>query len=456
MRDSTTTPCLLFPDLLDRPLTVTFDVPNASSDGGALLLKAADRRLGLVPRLAAALVDDRQPGKVRHALADLLGQRIYGLALGYDDANDAARLADDPMHKLLLGRDPVTGDALASQPTLSRFENDVTRGELLAMSDALFEAVLDRHRKRRRKVRRITVDLDVTDDPTHGAQQMAFFNGFYGSWCYLPLLAFLTFDREREQYLCAAALRPGNSPTQAGALTLLKRIVDRLQERFPRARLLVRLDGGFAAPELFEFLDAVGVDYVVAMAKNEVLERQVDLDLIVARVLSDATGKTEHVYTDFTYAAGTWNRERRVVCKAEVVRLAGREPKLNARFVVTNLPGKARRIYERIYCQRGEIENRIKELFDVALDRTSCSKFRANQLRVLLAAAAYVLLQELRLAARGTAWARAQVATLRLELLKIGVLVIVSVRRLVLRLPAAFPYRDGWRALVLKNGAVPG
>ena len=287
MRHSIMTPCLLFPELFDRPLTATFDVPNASSDGGA------------------ALVDERQPGKVRHALADLLGQRIYGLALGYEDANDAARLADDPLHKLLLGRNPVGGDALASQPTLSRFENDVTRSELLAMSEALFEAVLARHARRRRKVRHITIDPDVTDDPTHGAQQMAFFNGFYGSWCYLPLLAFLTFDRECERYLCAAALRPGNAPTQHGALTLLTRIVRRLQERFLRSRILVRLDGGFAAPELFEFLDTVGVDYVVAMAKNDVLERQVDLDLIVARVLSEASGQTEHVYTDFRYAAGT-------------------------------------------------------------------------------------------------------------------------------------------------------
>jgi hypothetical protein len=445
----------LFPDLFERPLVATFDVPNASSDGGAVLLKAADRRLGLIPRLAAALVDERQPGKVRHALADLLAQRIYGLALGYDDANDAARLTDDPMHKLLLGRDPVRGDALASQPTLSRFENDVTRGELLALSEALFETVLARH-ARRRKVRRITIDLDITDDPTHGGQQLAFFNGFYGSWCYLPVVAFLTFDRDSEQHLCAAALRPGNAPTQAGALTLLTRIVGRLQERFPKARLLVRLDGGFAEPELFEFLDLVGVDYVVAMARNPVLEREAEIDLIVARVLSEHSGQTEHVYSDFRYAAGTWDRERRIVCKAEVVRLEGREPRLNARFVVTNLSGKAQRIYERIYCQRGEVENRIKELFDVALDRTSCSRFRANQLRVLLAAAAYVLLQELRLAARGTAWARAQVATLRLELLKIGVQIVASTRRLLLRLPAAFPYRDGWRALALKSGAVPG
>jgi hypothetical protein len=456
VRDTITTPCLLFGDSADRPVTAVFDLPNASSDGGAVLLKAADRRLGLLSRLAGALVDERQPGKVRHAFADLLGQRIYGLALGYEDANDAARLADDPVHKLLLGRDPVRGAALASQPTLSRFENDVTRGELKAMGEALFETVLERHWKRRRKVRRITVDLDVTDDPTHGAQQLAFFNGFYDTWCYLPMLAFLTFDREAEQYLCAAALRPGNAPTQAGALTLLKRIVGRLQERFPRARILVRLDGGFAHPELFEFLDAVGVDYVVAVAKNEVLERHAELDLIVAKVLSDATGQTEHVYTDFAYAAGTWRRERRVVCKAEVVRLEGREPRLNPRFVVTNLAGKPQRIYECVYCARGDAENRIKELFDVAFDRTSCSRFAANQFRVLLAAAAFALLQELRLVARGTAWARAQVATLRLELLKIGVQVIASVRRIVLRLPEAFPFRDGWYALALKSGASPG
>ena len=456
MRDSTTTPCVLFPELFDRPLTAMFDVPNASSDGGAVLLKAADRRLGLISRLSATLVDERQPGKVRHQMADLLGQRVYGLALGYEDANDAARLAGDPMHKLLLGRHPIVGDALASQPTLSRFETDVTRGELLRMSEALFETVLDRHRRRRRKVRRITIDMDVTDDPTHGQQEMAFFNGFYDTWCYLPLLAFVTFDREREQYLCAAALRPGNASTQAGALTLLKRIIGRLQERFPDTRILVRLDGGFAAPDLFEFLDEVGVDYVVAMAKNKVLEHRTALEMVVARVLSEASGLTEHVYTDLLYAAGTWSRERRVVCKAEVVRLEGREPRLNARFVVTNLTGKAQRIYERVYCMRGDAENRIKELFDVALGRTSCSKFNANQLRVLLAAAAYVLMQELRLAARGTAWARAQVATLRLQLLKIGVQVVASVRRLVLRLPAAFAYRDGWCALALRSGAEAG
>jgi len=344
---------------------------------------------------------------------------------------------------------------------------------LLAMSEALFEVVLARHARRRRKVRRITVDLDVTDDPTHGAQQLAFFNGFYDSWCYLPLQAFLTFDREREQFLCAAALRPGNAPTQAGALTLLKRIIGRLQERLPKARILVRLDGGFAAPELFEFLDAVGVDYVVAMAKNKVLER------LRHALTSRWPMVRHHDFLDLgaemiTVRQRSWHRVEGMVLRREYagrrffaipnndiygairLNLEGREPRLNARFVVTNLPGKAQRIYERIYCMRGETENRIKELFDVAIDRTSCTRFLANQLRVLLAAAAYVLLQELRLAARGTAWARAQVATLRLDLLKIGVQVIASVRRLVLRLPAAFPYRDGWRAIALRCGATPG
>ena len=315
--------------------------------------------------------------------------------------------------------------------------------------------MLDRHHCRRRPVRRIVVDLDVTDDPTHGTRQLTFFNGFYDTWCYLPMLAFLTFDGESEQYLCAAALRPGNVATHAGALTLLTRIVGRPQERFPNARILVRLDGGFAAPELFEFLDLVGVDYVVAMAKNPVLERAAELDLIVAKVLSDVTGQTEHAYTDFAYATGAWDREYRVVFKAEVVRLEGREPRLNPRFVVTSLTGKPQRIYEQVYCRRGEIENRIKELFDVAIDRTSCSRFRANQLRVTLAAAAYILMQELRLGARGMAWARAQVATLRLEPLKIRVQVVASVRRLVLRLPAAFPFRAGWRAIALHSGPTP-
>jgi len=454
----TTTPCVLFPDLFGKPLTGCFDVPNASSDGGAVLLKAADRRLGLINALTDCLADARQPGKVVHGLKELIAQRVYGLACGYPDANDAARLADDPIHKLLLDRDPLTGARLASQPTLSRFENAPSGGELLLLSEALFETVLERHARRLRgKLRHLTVDLDVTDDPTHGAQQLSFFNGHYGHACYLPMLAHLTFNGEREQYLCAAMLRPGNAPTQRGTLALLTRILRRLQERFPGVRILVRLDGGYAEPELFEFLDEVCVDYVVGMPKNAVLVRHAALALIEARCLAAERGETAHLYTECRYAAQTWERERRVVIKAEVTVHPGRDPKDNPRFVVTNLKRSPQRVYERVYCQRGEIENRLKELHHgLEIDRTSCSRFLANQLRVLLTAAAYVLLQELRLKAAHTRWARAQVSTLREQVLKLGAQVVVSVRRLVLHLPAAFPFRDDWYRLALALGARAG
>jgi hypothetical protein len=218
LRDDTIPQTVLFPDLFKTPVIATFDQPYASSDGGAVLLKAAEARYGLIDGFARCLVDDRQPGKVRHTLADLLAQRIYGLACGYPDANDADRLADDPIHKLLLGRDPVSGDSLASQPTISRFENQVGVRALYAMGRELAANVIERHQRRlHRRARRITIDLDPTDDPTHGAQQLTFFNGHYDEWCYLPLLAFLTFNDEAEQYLCAAILRPGNAPATRGA-----------------------------------------------------------------------------------------------------------------------------------------------------------------------------------------------------------------------------------------------
>ena len=459
MNDDTIPQTVLFPDLFNKPLVATFDQPHASSDGGAVLLKAADARYGLIEGLARCLVDDRQPGKVRHALTDLLAQRIFGLACGHPDANDAARLADDPMHTRLLGRDPIVGDPLASQPTISRFENQVGVPELYAMGCALAASVIARHRQRLHgRARRITIDLDPTKDPTHGAQQLTVFNGHYDSWCYLPLLTFLTFNNERDQYLCAAILRPGNAPATRGTLGLLRRLLPLLRLAFPKARFLVRLDGGFATPDVFDFLDAEpGLDYVVAMADNAVLTRVAASAMVDARAQSEASGQTAHVYTDARYAAGTWPHERRVVIKAEVVRLEGRAPRDNARFVITTLRQTPRFVYERVYCARGDIENRIKELHDgLQIDRTSCCRFWANQLRVLLTAAAYVLLQELRLRAVRTACARTQVTGLRARLLKLGVHVVVSVRRIVLHLPTATPDRDAWRHIALALGARTG
>jgi Transposase DDE domain group 1 len=450
---------VLFPDLFNKPLVATFDQPHASSDGGAILLKMAEARYGLIDGFARCLVEDRQSGKVRHTLEDLLAQRIFGLACGHSDANDADRLADDPIHKLLLGRDPIDGDALASQPTISRFENGVGPRELYAMGRELAESVIERHRQRLRgRVRHITIDLDPTDDPTHGAQQLTFFNGHYECWCYLPLLAFLTFDDEAEQYLCAAILRPGNVPATRGAQGLLYRLLPRLRIAFPKARFLVRGDGGFATPAIFEFLDAEpGLDYVVAMGENAVLTRFAAPTLVEAQTQSETSGQTEHVYTEARYAARTWPHERRVVIKAEVVRLPGREPRDNARFVVTNLRQTPRFVYERVYCARGDIENRIKELHDgLQIGRTSCGRFWANQLRVLLTAAAYVLMQELRLRAARTACARTQVTGLRERLLKLGVHVVISVRRIVLHLPMSTPDLAAWRHIALALGARTG
>ncbi len=453
------TDCVLFPELFRQPLLARFDELHASSDGGAVLLKAADDRLGMTERFAACIRDPRDLSRVTHEIADLLRQRVFTLACGYADCNDAARLAGDPIYKLLLGRDPITGEDLASQPTLSRFENGISRTDLFRMGEALADLVVERHRHRLRgRARRITIDLDPTDDPTHGAQQLSFFNGHYDSWCYLPVLGFLSFDAEPEQYLFTAVLRPGNAPAKLGTLGILKRIIGRLRQAFPKARLRVRLDGGFAAPEIFEFLDAEPrLDYVVAMAKNAVLKRRARKLMGRARRLSRESGQTEHVYGECRYAAGKWPYRRRVILKAEVVRHPGRDPKDNPRFVVTNLKQSPRWVYERGYCERGDIENRIKELHEgLQIDRTSCSSFWANQFRVLITAAAYVLMQELRLHARRTSHARAQTWTLREDLLKIGSRVVVSARRIVMHLPASFPYLDSWRRIAASLGATPG
>jgi hypothetical protein len=457
--EHTTTQCLLFPDIFPKPVVAEFDQRQGSSDGGAILLKAADRRLRLTERLAACLDDERQASKIDHQVEELLAQRVFGIACGYPDANDADRLARDPVHKMLLGRDPVEGTDLASQPTLSRFENAVERRELYRLGEALAEVVIERHARRLdHRARRITIDLDPTDDPTHGAQQLALFNGHYDTWCYLPLLGFLSFNEQREQYLFTAVLRSGKAVASLGAVGILRRVLEKLRRAFPGVRIRVRLDGGFADPELLDFLDAQpDVEYVVAMAKNAVLKRKAKRAMRQARRLSRRSQKTEHVYVEAPYAARTWPHRRRVIIKAEVVRQAGKEPKDNPRFVITNLRQSPQWIYERVYCPRGEIENRIKELHEgLEIGRTSCSGFWANQFRVLLTAAAYVLMQELRLGAARTHCARAQVWMLRERLLKLGARVVRSVRRVVVRLPISFPFLNTFQRVALALGARAG
>lgn len=456
MPKSTTTQCL-FPDLFNQPLVARFDVAHGSSDGGAVLLKAADRRLGLVEALADCIVDRREHHKVIHETSELLGQRVYGLACGYADCNDAGRLSADPIHKALVDRDPVDGDDLGSQPTLSRFENSLGPRDLFRMSEILLDQIVQRHRKRLRgKVQRITIDLDVTDDPTHGNQQLSLFNGFYDTYCYLPLLGFIRFNDEPEQYLCAALLRSGTAGCSVGAVGMLRRIIRCLRAAFADVRILVRLDGGFASPGLLEFLDGQPrLGYVVGFPSNAVLRRQVADSLRRVRRRAKRSGKSAREYGHRFYAARSWKHERRVVYKSEVLRYDGRTLKDNPRFVVTNLGMIPKRVYE-LYCQRGEVENRIKELQDgMQIGRTSCSRFWANQFRVLLTTAAYALMQELRLWAKRTRLARAQIETLRICLIKIGAHVEVSVRRIVLHLPRSFAFLDVWRRIAAV-GARPG
>lgn len=445
---------VLFADLCDRPLQVAFDQPHGSSDGGAVLLKAADRQLGLLDRMAATLTDRRAPARIRHSLRDLLAQRVYGIACGHADANDADTLADDPIHKLLLDRDPIAGDRLASQPTISRFENRVSSRTLYRLGEAVADTVIAQHRRRQAQVRRITVDLDLTEDATHGAQQLALFNGFYGGWCYLPLLAFLTFDDEPRQYLVAAILRPGTTPATVGVPGLLRRLLPRLWQAFPGAAVRVRLDGGFASPAIFDLLEDAGVEYVVAMAKNPVLLAAAAASLDEARTAATTRTASARVFAETTYQAKTWRRARRVIIKAEVVALPGRALRDNPRFVVTNLRHTPETVYARLYAARGDSENRIKELHHaLAIGRTSCTRFWANQLRVLLSAAAYVLTQTLQLAAAGTALAIAQATRLRQALLTIGVQVTRSVRRLVLHLPRSHPEHEAWQHVARALGA---
>lgn len=459
MAQDTTTGCVLFEELWDRPLGAEFDEPNTSSDGGALLLSAADRRLGLMSSLTESIVDRRAAGRIRHELAELLTGRVFGIACGYEDANDASLLCDDPIFKLVVGRDPVSGERLASQPTLCRFERSVDGRDLVRLGKAFAQRVVRRQRERRgASVRRITIDFDQTHDETHGDQQLAMFNGFYDCPCYLPLLGFVSFDEEPEQYLVAALLRSGTAPATEGLLPMLKRLVALLREVFPEARLRLRLDAGFPSPALLDYLEREGIEYVIGLAKNPKLKRWTAHLLEDARRAAEASGQSERRYAVCNYAARTWSRHRRVVIKAEVTAFPGRALRENLRLVVTSLDEQSpEEVWEQAYCARGEIENRIKELKEgLAIGRTSSPSFLANQLRVLMTAAAYALIQELRAHASPTRFARAQVTTIRDHLLKIAARVVSSVRRLRVHLPAACPARHEWLRVAAALGARPG
>jgi hypothetical protein len=427
-----------------RQVVGGFDGGDISSDGGVILLAKAEDQVGVIGRLASVLGDDRDPRKVRHSTEEMLRQRVFQIACGYEDCNDADDLRSDPAFKTAVGRLPGSAPDLASQPTLSRLENSVGAGELYRMSEALIDLFVA---GRRRAPRWVVLDVDATDDETHGQQQLSGFHGFYDEHCYLPLVVTARADGGPDELL-ATVLRPGRSHAGRGCVAVLSRIVARLRAAWPQVRILLRADSGFALPAVYDWCEANGVHYLIGLVTNSRLRELAAPCLQAARAEFAATGEKVRRLHDVGYAAESWPRLRRTLIKAEVT-----EKGENPRFVVTDLGGDPLLLYDS-YAGRGEPENRIKELkCDLAMDRTSCHRFLANQFRLLLHAAAFVLLSFVRRCLAGTKLAAAQVCTLQRKLLKLGVLVRESHRKVWLHFASSCPLQQLWPVLLARMRA---
>jgi len=435
-----------------------FDGGAITSDAGALLLGATDGAIGLVERFAGCFLDRRRPELVEHAVGTLVGQRVFGIALGYEDINDHDDLRHDPIMAVLAGKlaarradcAPVAGKSTLNRLELSR--GTATRYHKIAHDAAAIERLfvalfLDAHET---PPREIVLDLDATDDPLHGHQEGRFFHGYYDCYCYLPLYVFCG------RHLLAAKLRPANIDGAAGAMEEIARIVAQIRARWPTIRIILRADSGFARDALMTWCEAEGVDFIFGLAKNVRLNRAIATELVEAREESRATDRPARRFKDFTWSTRkSWSAKRRVIGKAEWTQGAA-----NPRFIVTSLTaadGEGRHLYEDVYCARGEMENRIKECqMDLFADRTSTATMMANQLRLWFASMAYVLVEGLRrIALQATDLADATCGTIRRKLFKIGALVTISVRRIKLAMASGCPYQavfaTAHRALAAAN-----
>jgi hypothetical protein len=422
-----------------RRVQAEFTAGRVSSDGGALLLREADLRINLLGRLASCFSDSRSPLLVRHQLSEMLAQRIYGLALGYEDLNDHEQLRSDPLLGLLSGKRELD-EPLAGKSTLNRLEltGRSRRYHKISywsesMDRLLTDLFLESHSA---PPEQIVLDLDATDIPLYGHQPERFFHGYYDSYCYLPLYIFAG-----DQLLCAR-LRPANQDAAAGSVQELSRIVTQARERWPEVKIVLRADSGFCREELMGWCESNRVDYLFGLARNQRLRRIIGAQMHQAQVLHQTSGKAARVFAEFSYRTRkSWSCARRVVAKAEYL-----DKGENPRFVVTSLTAEqwaAQDLYEKFYCARGEMENRIKEQMCLFADRLSTDEMKGNQLRLYFSALAYTLMEALRrLGLKGTPWAEAQVDTIRLKLLKIGAIVRLSVRRILLQLSSAYPWKD--------------
>jgi hypothetical protein len=422
---------LSFGSLIGKEVIVDFEGGRISSDGGGLLLREIDDRYGLTEKAARCLCDPRDARRITHDEITLLRQRIFSIALGYEDTNDADSLRGDPVLKSISGRLPESSEDLASQPTLCRFENVADSKDLRRLADALMDLYLETHPGPRDL---IVIDMDSTDDPTHGRQQLSFFHGYYDQHMYHPLLVFDGIDG----FPMAAVLRPGNTHASHRSVSVLKRIIKRLRKAYPRAAIILRADAGFAVPELYQFCERKRIHYTVGLITNDRLKDKAAELLAEAKEKFRETREKQRLFTVFTYRADSWNRYRRVVAKVEYT-----DQGPNERFVVTNIHLPPQRLYDEIYVLRGDTENRIKELkLELKADRLSCQRFLANQFRLLLHTFAYCLFLLLRNHLRGTELASAQVGTLRVKLLKIGTRVRETSRRIWFHLASGCPYKS--------------
>jgi len=420
---------LSFSRLGRKKIQADFAGGYLTSDAGAVLLREVDKRIGLIDALAACFCDHRDPAKTQHKVHTLLAQRIFAVAMGYEDLNDHDQLRHDPLLQLLTERPWDQPQPLASASTLCRWENRVDRATLVRMAAVFVQQFLA---SADRAPEQIVLDFDATDDRVHGQQEGRFFHGYYRHYCFLPLYVFCG------DQLLAAYLRPSKIDAAKHSRAVLKLLVEQIRQAWPKVRIIVRADSGFCRWKLLRWCDRHDVDYIIGLAKNAVLTRRLEPWMQAACERFNTSGQRQRLFTEFTYAAETWDRPRRVLGKAE-----HNDRGANPRFVVTSLRGDPQKLYEHVYCQRGEMENRIKEQqLDLFADRTSCHRFAANQLRLLLSSAAYVLLESLRrLGLQGTELTRAQAGTIRLKLLKIGARVNASVRRVVLHLASSYPFK---------------
>ena len=435
---------LSFGSLFGKEVVADFEGGQITSDGGGLLLREVDRRYGLTEALARCLDDPRDPDRLTHDLTTLVRQRLFSIALGYEDTNDAATLRRDPALKAMSGRLPESNDDLASQPTLSRFENMVGERDLKRLSDCLLDFYLKAHPGPRRV---IVIDVDTTDDPTHGSQQLSFFHGYYQQYMYHPLLV---FDGQTG-FPLAAVLRPGNIHASRGVVKLLKRLIRRLRRAYPEAKILLRADAGFAIPALYRFCERRNIFYTIGLITNTRLRAEVATLLAEAERDFQETQTKQRRFSAFWYRAGSWRYSRRVIAKVEYM-----EQGSNQRFVLTNLDLAPQTVYDHLYVLRGEVENRIKELkLDLKADRLSCHRFPANSFRLLLHTAAYCLFLLLRRHLEGTEFETAQVGTLRLKLLKIGARVRETKRLVWFHLASGYPYQPLFARLLQDLSASP-